>query len=293
MGDFYHQHYYWYDSLLPTNELGMEMIGYLASVLIGISLGLIGGGGSILTVPVLVYLFHVDTVLATAYSLFIVGTSSLIGAWPKYKQGYVNIKAAAIFGIPDLAVVFITRRFILPSIPDQLGVIAGTTITKSLATMILFAFLMVAASFSMIKKNVIEVKTHPEGRAFNFPLIIFAGSMVGILTGLVGAGGGFLIIPGLVMLCNLPMKQAVGTSLLIIASKSLIGFTGDLSHYEINWSLLGTVTSLAIAGIFIGDRMSKKMDGSKLKRGFGWFILLMGCYIIIQQIFFPSFGVAH
>ena len=173
----------------------MEIIGYIASILIGISLGLIGGGGSILTVPVLVYLFHVDPVQATAYSLFIVGASSLVGAWPKYKQGFVNLKTAIIFGIPSIAAVFATRKFIVPAIPNELGEFAGIAITKSLLMMMLFAVLMVAASFSMIrsKKN---KETELEGeQKFNYPLILLEGALVGILTGLVGAGGGFLIIP--------------------------------------------------------------------------------------------------
>jgi uncharacterized membrane protein YfcA len=268
----------------------MGIIGYIASILIGISLGLIGGGGSILTVPVLVYLFHIDPVQATAYSLFIVGASSLVGAWPKYKQGFVNLKTAIIFGIPSIAAVFATRKFIVPAIPNELGEFAGIAITKSLLMMMLFAVLMVAASFSMIrsKKN---KETELEGeQKFNYPLILIEGALVGILTGLVGAGGGFLIIPALVMLSKLPMKQAVGTSLLIIAAKSLIGFTGDLGNRTMDWTLLLTVTALAIAGIFIGDKLSKRIDGNKLKTGFGWFVLVMGLYIIAQQLFFPTGG---
>jgi uncharacterized membrane protein YfcA len=268
----------------------MEIIGYLASILIGISLGLIGGGGSILTVPVLVYLFHVEPVLATAYSLFIVGSSSLVGAWPKYKQGFVNLKTAIICGIPSIIAVFATRKFLLPAIPSALGTIAGFEITKSLIMMLLFAILMVAASFSMIRSKNANVDIKEEAQKFNYPMILLEGTLVGVLTGLVGAGGGFLIIPALVMLSKLPMKQAVGTSLLIIAAKSLIGFTGDLGKNTMNWSLLLAVTALAIVGIFIGDVLSKSIDGNKLKKGFGWFVLLMGLYIIAQQLFFPING---
>jgi uncharacterized membrane protein YfcA len=270
----------------------MEIIGYLASILIGISLGLIGGGGSILTVPVLVYLFHIDPIQATAYSLFIVGASSLFGAWPKYKQGFVNLKTAIIFGIPSIIAVFATRKFLLPAIPSALGTIAGFEITKSLMMMLLFAILMVAASFSMIRSKKSNIELNEEAQKFNYPIILLEGSLVGILTGLVGAGGGFLIIPALVMLSKLPMKQAVGTSLLIIAAKSLIGFTGDIGNGTMNWTLLLTVTTLAIAGIFIGDKLSKRIDGNKLKIGFGWFVLVMGLYIIVQQLFFPIGG-AH
>lgn len=267
----------------------MEIIGYIASILIGISLGLIGGGGSILTVPVLVYLFHVDPVQATAYSLFIVGASSLVGAWPKYKQGFVNLKTAIIFGIPSIASVYATRKFLVPSIPSELGEIAGIAITKSLLMMMLFAVLMVAASFSMIRSKATKEETIEEQK-FNYPMILLEGALVGVLTGLVGAGGGFLIIPALVMLSKLPMKQAVGTSLLIIAAKSLIGFTGDLGNRSMDWTLLLSVTALAIAGIFLGDKLSKRIDGNKLKTGFGWFVLVMGLYIIAQQLFFPTGG---
>ena len=268
----------------------MEIIGYVASILIGTSLGLIGGGGSILTVPVLVYLFGIEPVIATAYSLFIVGASSLVGAWPKYKQGFVNIKTAIIFGIPSIVSVFATRKYVMPAIPAQLGTFAGIEITKSLLMMLLFAVLMVAASFSMIRSTIVVADEEAGVQKFNYPLILVEGVLVGMLTGLVGAGGGFLIIPALVMLSKLPMKQAVGTSLLIIAAKSLIGFTGDLGTTHMDWTLLLSVTALAISGIFIGDRLSKKIDGNKLKKGFGWFVLIMGLYILAQQLFFQTGG---
>jgi uncharacterized membrane protein YfcA len=264
----------------------MEIYGYIASLFIGLSLGLIGGGGSVLTVPVLVYLFSVEPVMATAYSLFIVGSTSLVGAIPKYKEGLVNMKTAIVFGIPSIASVYFTRRIIVPAIPDNIATIAGFELTKPILFMLLFAVLMVFASYSMIVNSKKESDDNIK-QVFNYPLIMIEGLLVGLLTGIVGAGGGFLIIPALVLLSKLPMKQAVGTSLLIIAAKSLIGFTGDLGHTVIDWNLLLIVTALAIGGIFIGDVISKKVDGNKLKVGFGWFVLVMGIYILIQQLAFP------
>ena len=263
----------------------MELIGYLASLIIGLSLGLIGGGGSILTVPVLVYLFGVDPVLATAYSLFIVGSTSLVGALPKYKNGDINIKTAVIFGIPSILAVYATRAFIVPAIPSTIINLGSWTLTKPLLMMMIFAVLMVFASVSMIRSK--DNKKQDQGpQVFNYPMILLEGAIVGILTGLVGAGGGFLIIPALVLFSKLPMKQAIGTSLLIIAAKSLIGFTGDLGKQTMDWQLLISVTILAIIGIFIGNLLSKKVSAHGLKRGFGWFVLAMGIYIIVKEIFF-------
>ncbi|MBY0537660.1 MAG: sulfite exporter TauE/SafE family protein [Chitinophagaceae bacterium] len=268
----------------------MVIVGYLASLIIGVSLGLIGGGGSILTVPVLVYLFGVNPVIATAYSLFIVGATSLVGALPKYKSGEVNLKTALIFGVPSIAAVFATRAFIVPAIPQEMGHIAGIAITKGLLMMLLFAILMVFASVSMIRSKKKQEEAESTVQTFNYPLILLEGLVVGTLTGLVGAGGGFLIIPALVLLSKLPMKQAVGTSLLIIAAKSLIGFTGDLGKQTMDWTLLLSVTALAVLGIFIGNAMSKKVSADGLKKGFGWFVLVMGIYIIIKELMFPSGG---
>ena len=275
--------------LLSLQFESSAIFGALASLLIGLSLGLIGGGGSILTVPVLVYLFGVDPLQATAYSLFIVGATSAIGAFPKYKEGQVNLKTALIFGAPSIITVYATRKWILPAIPTELGQWGEFILTKSLLLMLLFALLMVAASFSMIRtqKSLGADATKPQ--SFNYPLILIEGAVVGLLTGLVGAGGGFLIIPALVILTGLPMKKAVGTSLLIIATKSLIGFTGDLTEQSIDWTLLGFVTSMAVVGIIIGNQLSKKIDGNKLKKGFGWFVFVMGLYILIKE----SWGAGH
>lgn len=264
----------------------MEIIGYLSSVVIGVSLGLIGGGGSILTVPVLVYLFGIDPVLATAYSLFIVGLTSAVGSVSYFRKGLVNIKTALIFGIPSIVAVFATRAFIVPAIPAQIFSTETFTLTKSILLLLLFAILMIAASYSMIKKSPVPVE-QPDGvQKFNYPLILTEGLVVGVLTGLVGAGGGFLIIPALVILSKLPMKEAVGTSLVIIAAKSLIGFFGESGETIIDWVFLFKISGFAIAGIFIGTTLSKKVDGAKLKPAFGWFVLVMGLYILIKETLF-------
>lgn len=266
----------------------MEYIGYFASILIGVALGLIGGGGSILTVPVLVYLFAVEPVLATAYSLFIVGLTSAVGSVNYFKKGLVNIKTAIVFGIPSIIAVFSTRAFIVPAIPQELFSTAHFTLTKDLFLMLLFAVIMVLASYTMIKKDKKVTAEIPTEQKFNYPVILIEGALVGIITGLVGAGGGFLIIPALVILSKLSMKEAVGTSLVIIAAKSLIGFFGEGGETVIDWKFLFTISAFAIIGIFIGTALSKKIDGAKLKPAFGWFVLIMGIYIITKELFFVN-----
>jgi hypothetical protein len=264
----------------------LEIIGYISSLLIGISLGLIGGGGSILTVPVLVYLLGVEPVLATSYSLLIVGVTALVGAIQNMRKGLVSLKTAVVFAIPSFIAVFATRYYIMPAIPDELMNFGEFTLTKPIAVMIFFAIIMLLAAFSMIrsgKKKDIEENTIQE---FNYPMIILEGAVVGVLTGLVGAGGGFLIIPALVLLAKLPMKMAVGTSLLIIAVKSIIGFTGDIAaSREIDWIFLIVITILAVGGIFMGSWMSNYIPGAKLKKGFGWFVLAMAVFIISKELF--------
>jgi uncharacterized membrane protein YfcA len=265
----------------------MEIIGFIGALLMGLTLGLIGGGGSILTVPILVYLFSVDTVLATAYSLFIVGLTSLIGSFSHISQGNVHWRTAIVFGIPSIISVYLTRLYLVPLIPTHVFQIGDFMVTKSLMILIFFALLMVFASYTMIRKQKKE-ENKPLGEIkYNYPLILIEGVVVGTITGFVGAGGGFLIIPALVLLAKLPMKQAVGTSLVIIALKSLIGFTGDLKGSEtIDWQFLGSFSVIAIIGIIIGSLLSKKVEDEKLKPAFGYFVLIMGIYIITKELFF-------
>lgn len=263
----------------------MIIIGLFAAVIIGISLGLIGGGGSILTVPVLVYIFHVETVLATGYSLFIVGVTSLVGSMSYFRSKLINLKTAIIFGIPSFISVYLTRAFVIPSVPDEIMQWGDFLLTKDRFLLILFSVLMIGASYSMIKKPKLISKEEDSHQVFNYPLILLEGVVVGFLTGLVGAGGGFLIIPALVVFSKLPMKEAVGTSLLIIATKSLVGFTGEIGRYAIDWYFLIGISVVAVIGIFLGTLLSKKMNGEQLKPAFGWFTLVMGIYIIVKELF--------
>jgi len=264
----------------------MEIIGYIASIFIGISLGLIGGGGSILTVPVLVYLFGIGAEMSTAYSLFIVGSTALVGGVRNASLGNVNYKTAVVFTIPAFIAVYATRAYLVPAIPEEIMTVGTYVLTKDIAIMVFFALVMLAASVSMIRNKREEEEDEDATPQFNIPAILLEGTLVGVLTGIVGAGGGFLIIPALVLFAKLPMKKAVGTSLLIIAAKSLIGFIGDVQRYgdQIDWSLLLTVTAIAVFGIFVGIYLNNFIDGKKLKKGFGFFVLLMAVYIVVKQL---------
>lgn len=265
----------------------MEYAAYMAATLIGLSLGLIGAGGSILTVPVLVYLAHVDPVLATAYSLFVVGSTALVGGIQNHIKKLVDLRTALIFGVPSIVAVYATRAFIMPNIPDAIAIDGLFSVSKGVGILVVFAILMIATSVSMIRGNGKPKPAETTKKEHHFGLVFAEGIGVGVLTGLVGAGGGFLIIPALVLLAGLEMKVAVGTSLLIIAMKSLIGFTGDIqSGMPIDWPFLLTFTSFSVAGIFVGSWLNKFFDGQKLKQGFGWFVLAMGLYMIARETIF-------
>ena len=266
----------------------MTLAGYIASFFIGLTLGLLGGGGSILTVPVLVYLFSIEPVLATSYSLFIVGTTSLTGVITKIRQRQVEWLAALIFGLPSLVMVFLTRKYILPSIPHVLFTIGGLEVTRPKFLLLLFAALMILAAFRMIREKKIHAGEDEEALSTpNRPMLVILGAVVGLLAGLVGAGGGFLIIPALVLFAGMSMKKAVGTSLLVIATNSLIGVVGDLEeHYVMDWRFLLTVTAIAVAGILVGNALSHRFSSRSLKKAFGWLVLVMGVWILVKEAFF-------
>ena len=264
----------------------LEILGYFSALIIGISLGLIGGGGSILAVPVLAYLFSVNEKVATAYSLFIVGASALVGGLKQHLKGYVDWRTAVVFGIPAIVGVSLVRRFVVPALPDILFTVDDFEFTRRMGMFGLFAILMIPAAFSMLKTRK-DNKQKGDGKVkYNYPLIIGEGLLVGGITGMIGAGGGFLIIPALVILANVEMKVAVGTSLIIIAFKSLLGFfLGDALTMEIDWLFLTIFTSISFAGIFIGSYLSNFIDGKKLKKGFGYFIIVMAIFIFYMEFF--------
>lgn len=266
----------------------MEYLAYISAIIIGISLGLIGAGGSILTVPVLVYLVHIDPVLATAYSLFVVGSTALVGGVQNALKKRVDYRTVVLFGIPSILSVYATRAWIMPAIPEQIDLFNSFIIPKGTGLLVFFAVLMIITSISMLRsKKTEDRKIENFGKSHNYGLIMFEGIGVGMLTGLVGAGGGFLIIPALVLLAGLEMKIAVGTSLFIIAAKSLIGFTGDLqTGSAIDWYFLLLFTGCSVSGIFIGIWLNNYIDGKKLKKGFGWFVLVMGIYMIVKETIF-------
>lgn len=262
-----------------------EALGYAAAVAVGLVLGLIGAGGAILTVPIMIYLMGINPVTATVYSLFIVGCTTFIGSLSYIKKGLVNFKTSLAFAVPSLISIFITRKYILPSIPEVIFEAESYTFTKDHGVLFFFAVIMLLSSFSMIFGNVKEKNLDIPMSRGDYIILIYYGVFVGFITGLVGAGGGFLIVPALVLIAKIPVKAAIGTSLLIISANSLTGFIGDLTgDYLIDWRLLLIFLGFAIIGILAGSYLTKFISGKNLKKSFGWFVLAMGVYIIIKEI---------
>jgi uncharacterized membrane protein YfcA len=264
----------------------MTLLGYICSIIIGLTLGVLGSGGSILTVPVLVYLLHYNPIVATGYSLFIVGLTSFSGAISYMRKELVDYKTAIAFAVPSFISVYIVRRFLLPLIPNVLFRTENFVLSKEIFIMLVFAFLMVAAAYSMIRNKTYSEKENKQEGKFNYTAIFLQGFLVGAITGLVSVGGGFLIIPSLVLFARVPIKMAVGTSLIIIATNAFIGFLGDL-HNEavIDWLFLSKFCVFSVLGIILGSNISRFIPAAKLKPLFGWFVLFMGCYIVIKELF--------
>jgi uncharacterized membrane protein YfcA len=264
-------------------------LSYILFLFIGLVLGLIGGGGSILSVPVLVYLLHYPADVATGYSLFVVGLTSLIGASAFIKRGDISFESLIQFAIPSLITVFCVRKFLIPSLPEIFFSIGPVVFTKHFVIMIIFAVLIVSSSLSMIRKKKANSKTDIMWEEFSrspikIYFVILLAIVVGFITGFVGAGGGFIIIPVLIFFVRVPVKKSIGTSLCIIAINSLIGFTGTLGHMYLNWNFLLTVSAFCVAGILIGNMISVRISAQKLKPAFGWFTLIVGIFVLIKEI---------
>ena len=261
----------------------LESIGFFGAFLTGIVIGLFGGGGSILAVPIFVYLFKLNPVIATSYSLFVVGMSAAIGTFINVKKKLIEYKTALIFTLPALLSVSLTRRFLIPNIPDTLLSLKSFDVTKEMGLMLFFSVIIILSSVLMMKPSTdLAVKENTEK---NYGLLIFIGLGVGILTGLLGAGGGFIIVPALVLFSRLTIKQAVATSLVIITFNSLIGFTTDLSFLKIEWDFLILFTALSIVGIFVGTYISGFVRESTLKSNFARFMIVMAAVIIFKELF--------
>ncbi len=259
----------------------MEILGYIGALIVGIILGLTGGGGSILTVPILVYLLAYDAVIASAYSLFIVGITSTVGAVTNYFKGLVDIKTGFLFAIPSFISVFLTRRYIVPVIPDVLFENQSLLVTKHIFLMGFFAIVMLFAAYSMLKKPKLNLKEITNKKYVT--KVVIQNLVIGVVIGLIGAGGGFLIIPSLVLFAKLPMKKAVATSLFVISINSLIGFMGDVFHLDVDWNFLLVFSFFTIIGIFIGMSLSKKVNENQLKKGFAYFVLGMAGFILLKE----------
>lgn len=264
----------------------MIILGVFAFLIMGLTLGLIGGGGSILTVPILVYIFKQDPLQATASSLFIVGSTAAVGGLRYLLKKEVDVKIALLFSIPSFIGVYVVRKIVLPAIPDIISISASTTMTKSFIVMITFSVIMLIASLKMILPTQLKPdnKKSPPISSIALFKIIFNGFLIGALAGFVGAGGGFLIIPALTMLFNLPMRIAVGSSLMIIAIQSLLGFLTSTSLISVDWNFLFFQISIAVAGILLGSYLSQFVSEKKLKTSFGYFALVVGLLIMSERL---------
>ena len=262
-----------------------ELLGFFGAFIVGLILGLIGSGGSILSVPILVYLFGINPVTATAYSLFIVGTTSLIGSIKNFRNKLINYSSTLLFSFSAVITVYLTRKYLIHLIPETIINTDLIFLNKDQLIMLLFSLLMLVAGFLMIKRTPKTIVGLKQTRTIapNKFLIFAEGSLIGVLTGLIGAGGGFIIIPILVILSDLRMKNAIATSLAIISLKSLIGFIGDVQNLDIDWLFLITFTLISVIGIFIGQMFSQKVEDNKLKMVFGVFVIFIGAVILLIE----------
>jgi uncharacterized protein len=259
----------------------LELIGFVAAFFVGLVLGLLGGGGSILALPVMVYLFHIKAETATAYSLFVIGFASLIGTFQNVRNRLVQPRTALLFAIPAVVSISLTRTWLLPALPAELRFGRQLVFEKDIFIMLLFAILMVLASIPMIRGQ----RERPGAKRPRPGILMFFGALVGVISGMVGAGGGFLIIPALSIFMKVPIKTAIATSIMIISINSLAGFIAELLRPDIrmDWNFLLLFTAIAAAGLLAGLYFSKKIKAEELRRSFGFFVLGIGIFILIKE----------
>lgn len=258
----------------------MEIIGYIAIACIGLLLGSIGAGGSMLAIPVLVYIFLLDMETASAYAMFLVGVTSLAGALVKQREDVILARRGLLFAIPSLIASFATRKWLITFVPDVIGGANSISSTKDSLLLTLFSILMMSSSFLMLRRK--STKEAVTRRVRGRPLMV-AGLVVGVVAGLAGAGGGFLILPSLVFFAGLPFTAAVRTTLFIIAANCLAGFCGDVLNHTIDWSFLLGLTALAISGLLLGYWSTKKLRPLSAQNTFGWLTLGIGVWILIKE----------
>ena len=259
----------------------MELFGYTLLIGVGLLLGMMGGGGSILSVPILVYLFSLDVVVASSYSLFIVGSTSVVGTALKHRDRFIDIPAVLQLGVPSLFVTFCTRKWIVCSLPDVLFMCGSIPLTRRILLLTVFATVIIFSSLMVIRSR---QSTGEESTSRPYPLaLIVAGLGVGFLSGLAGVGGGFLILPTLILFAGLRFNVAVGTALPIIAMNSLVGFLGGASSHPVDWLFLTSISLLATFGIFLGDVVARRLSSNNLKQIFGWSTLVLGIWILVKE----------
>lgn len=253
----------------------MELLGYITLAAMGITLGLVGAGGSILTIPILVYLLNVPIILATSYSLVVVGSTAFMGLL-RYRH-HILFKKAIVFLIPSVLGIFTARYFMISALPHTIG---SLPIDKALV--ILLLIFMGVAGYFMINNSPLDAKSHlPKNQNIKVILISLA---LGIVMGILGAGGGFLIIPTLVLLMGFTMQEAVPTSLFIITVNSLIGFMADQHQFIADdWSHLAKYLAPALLGMLIGLYIAKFVQGESLKKAFGYFVWVVGIAIFAKE----------
>ena len=250
----------------------------ILAIIVGLILGLLGGGGSILAVPVLVYFLDINPVQATAYSLFIVGITAFIGASKQFVIKNINIKIGFLFGLPSFLGVFISRYWLLPNLPDILFTYKNYVVNKEMSLMILFSFLMLTSAIAMFFKSK-KLNINHGNKIF---MIIIDGLLIGVVTGLVGAGGGFLIVPALVLFFGLDFKKAIGTSLMVISFKSIFGFFVEINNIN-DWKLLFIFTLLSVVGLFIGLFLSNYITFKYFKKTYAFFLIILSFLILFKE----------